>query len=382
MPLTAAELEPLLRLALVRGVGPHRLARLIHRFGSAERVFGARGSEISSLPGIGAELSDRIRGATSRAALGETRAALRRLGSLGASAMLPEDPLYPQGFRDLLDPPYLLFTIGDAAVMRTPAIAVVGTRTPTSYGRHAARDLSGELALAGYAIVSGMARGVDTAAHLGALEAGGTTIGILGHGIEQVYPPENRELFREVSERGLLVTEYPPGETPKAGNFPRRNRLITALVEAVLVVEMGHRSGAQHTVTYALEQGKEVMAVPGPIGAPASLGTNQLIRDGAPLVTSAIDVLEELRGVGAGLVRPSDRPGGGRRDANRPAVPALPLMTESGSRLLAVLSSHSAHIDEIAASAALTTREALATLLELELLGLAVSLPGKRFTRA
>lgn len=384
MPLTHPELEPLLRLGLVKGVGPHRLAGLIARFGSADGVFAAGEPELCAIPGIGPELARRIRGASSGASLRRTEDAMRLLDRLDASVLSPDDPLYPPGFHHLADPPYLLFLIGDPAAMLSPSIAIVGTRSPSAYGRRAARELSGEIAVSGYGIVSGMARGVDTAAHLGALDVGGMTVGILGHGIDQIYPPENRSLFEAVRDRGLLITEYVPGETPKAGNFPRRNRLITALAQAVLVVEMGHASGAQHTVSYALEQGKEVMAVPGPIGVPSSAGTNQLIRDGALLVTSATDVLELLRGVGARFVTPpgprsATATGSGPRHA---APRSLPLLTDPESRLLNALSTHPAHIDVVARDAGLDAREALVALLELEIRGLVEPYPGKRFSRA
>ncbi|HUE95536.1 MAG TPA: DNA-processing protein DprA, partial [Longimicrobiaceae bacterium] len=272
MPLSVTELEPLLRLGLVRGIGPQRLAVLMERFGGAGAVIAADEARLRAVSGVGRELARRIRSAGGVVARAETARALRRLQRVGAVALTCEDPLYPASFLDLSDRPYLLFAIGDPSLLERPAIAVVGTRSPTRYGRSAAEDLSRDLALSGFLIVSGMARGIDTAAHRGALAAGGGTVGILGHGIEQIYPPEGRRLFEEVGRRGLLLTEYPPGETPKAGNFPRRNRLITAISRAVVVVEMGLRSGAQHTVNFALEQGREVMAVPGPIGSPSSEG--------------------------------------------------------------------------------------------------------------
>jgi DNA processing protein len=263
-------------------------------------------------------------------------------------------------------------------------VAVVGTRTPTPYGRKAASRLSHDLALGGFAIVSGLARGIDSAAHEGALEAGGHTIGVLGHGIEQVYPPEARLLYRRMRERGLILTEYPPGETPRPGNFPRRNRLITALSQAVLVVEMGVRSGAQHTVAYALEQGKEVMAVPGPIGFPSSEGTNQLIKDGARVVTSAADVIEELFGVGreravGGLTTGAER----SADAPTPvaAPPSLALATPAEQSVLDALGPTLSSIDEIAETAGMRPADAVVVLLDLELRGAVQSAPGMRYAR-
>lgn len=381
MPLTATELEPLLRLSLVQGIGPHRLSLLIHRFGSAEAVIRARPSDLERIPGMGGELAGRVRAASSAASRAGTSRALRHLERLNAVALTQDDPVYPAAFHDLSDRPYLLFATGDLSLLQRPALAIVGTRAPTPYGRNAAESLSGELALAGLVIVSGMARGIDAAAHRGAMEAGGSTVGVLGHGIEQVYPPEAGKLFQRVREQGLIITEYPPGETPRAGNFPRRNRLIMALSRAVLVVEMGFRSGAQHTIGYAIEQGKEVLAVPGPIGSLASEGTNQLIKEGARMVTSALDVVEELFGVGW------EDSAEARNGASLPIAaqtspaPALPLLSDREARVLAALGPTAVYVDEIASVAGLEAADALVLLLDLELRGLVSAAPGMRYTR-
>jgi DNA processing protein len=228
-----------------------------------------------------------------------------------------------------------------------------------------------------------MAKGIDAAAHAAALDAGGSTIGILGHGIDRIYPPENRDLFRRVRQDGLLLSEMAPGEDPNAGNFPRRNRLIAALSLGVLVVEMGSKSGAQHTVTYALEQGREVFAVPGQIGSPMSEGTNQLLKDGARLVTSANDILEELRGVGHAAVSPvplaataSTSPS---VDAPAPAPPSD--LAPDEAKVFGALTADAKHVDDLAAAADLAPSNVLAALLGLELRGLVESLPGKQFRR-
>jgi DNA processing protein len=223
-----------------------------------------------------------------------------------------------------------------------------------------------------------MARGIDSAAHAAALDAGGTTVGVLGHGIDRVYPPENARLFSRVGERGLLLTELAPGEEPNAGNFPRRNRLIAALSLGVLVVEMGEKSGAQHTVTYALEQGKDVFAVPGPIGSPQSAGTNQLLKDGARLVTSAADILEELRGVGHAF-----RPAGGPASAANPDVapPPPPDLVPDEAKVYAALAAEPRHVDDLAEATGMAPSNVLAALLGLELRELVEALPGKQFRR-
>jgi DNA processing protein len=379
MPLAPGALEPVLRLAIVEGIGPARLSALMARFGSAERVLAAGPDELGALPGFGREFVRRLRAAATDEGLQRARAALQVLRKAGAVSITPADAAYPDAFRTLPDPPYLLFAAGNLDLLATPGIGVVGTRSPTDYGLRAAASLSGALARAGLTIVSGMAKGIDAAAHAAALDAGGTTVGVLGHGIDRVYPPGNVKLFARVREHGLLITELAPGEEPNAGNFPRRNRLIAALSLGVLVVEMGEKSGAQHTVTYALEQGKEVFAVPGPISSTRSTGTNQLLKDGARLVTSADDILEELRGVGHGFAAAPAAPA----PAASPDVPPPPPpdLSPDEAKVYAALTAEARHVDDLAGESGLAPSNVLAALLGLELRDLAESLPGKQYRR-
>lgn len=373
MPLSSAALLPLLRVAMIPGVGPARLSALIRRFGSAERVLGAHSAELRAVPGVGAQLADRLRSAAGPRGLERAEAGLQAMQRCGAVALSPDDLQYPAAFAAAPDVPFLVFAIGRLELLGMPAMAVVGTRTPTAYGRDAAAALSRGLAGAGYAIVSGMARGIDAVAHEAALDAGGATIGILGNGIDVMYPAENRPLFKRMGEHGLLLSEFMPGEEPQAGNFPRRNRLIAALAEGVLVVEMGLRSGAQHTVGFALGMGKEVFAVPGPIGSAVSEGTNQLLKDGARMVTELSDVLEELGGVGAtspATAAPAPAP-----------VPAPGDLTADEAAAFAALTAELRHVDDIAAAARLDSGPLLGALLGLELKGVAEALPGKLFRR-
>jgi DNA processing protein len=364
--------DPLLRLSLVPGIGSARLSALIRHFGSADAVFRASPRQLSVFPGLGPELARRVAeyaGTTGADAAARAERALRRLDAV---ILTEDDPQYPDAFRALAEPAFLLFATGDLGLLSRPALAFVGTRSPTAYGREVTEDLAGGLARAGYAIVSGMARGIDTEAHTAALAAGGSTVGVLGHGIDSVYPPENRKLFERVRDRGLLLTEMPPGEKPRAGNFPRRNRLIAALSRAVVIVEMGVKSGAQHTVTYALEQGREIMAVPGPVGTVTSAGTNQLIRDGARMVTCVDDILEELEGVGT---RSAERV----RAASE--SPSLPLLSASEDRIVGTLTSHPTHVDALSSATGLPAGQLLGTLLDLEIRGFVESLPAKYFRR-
>ena len=388
MPLSSSALEPLLRLYMVPRVGALRLAQLIRRFGSAERALEAPLAEIAALPRFGAGLAAEVVAAAGQEARDRTAKTMERLDRLGAVAITPDDLAYPDAFRVLADAPFLLFATGRLELLGNPAVGVVGTREPTDYGRQTAMQLAGDLAAAGYQVVSGMAKGIDAAAHAGALAADGDTVGVLGHGIDLTYPSENKRLFAVMRERGLLVTELPPGAEPLAGNFPRRNRLISALSEGVLVVEMAVKSGAQHTVGYALEQGKEVFAVPGPIGSPMSAGTNQLLKEGARLVTSAEDILEELRGVGrATSVRRSraaaaSEPFELAPDPGPAREPVQPDgLSPDEAQAWAALGTEPLHVDDVAASAGLAPGGVLAALLGLELRGAVEQLPGKRYRR-
>jgi len=371
--LSEAALEPLLRLSLASGVGPQRLTSLIRHFGEAERVLATPARELALLPGMNASVAAAIAAQAGPAGRASTRRALQAIRHAGAVALTQDDPLYPEPFRVVTEPPYLLFASGRLEYLRAPAVAIVGTRTPTPCGRDAATRFAAGLARSGYAVVSGMARGIDSAAHTGALEGGGPTIGILGHGIDVVYPPESRALFAGVRERGLLVSEFAPREKPRPGNFPRRNRLIAALCQGVVVVEMGLRSGAQHTVGYALELGKEVMAVPGAIDSPQSEGTNQLIRDGARAVTCVQEVLEELEGVSATAPRP--------RLERAADPPALPLFDATQESVYRALEPSPKHVDALVGETGIGSGVLLATLLDLELQGVVEALPGQRYRR-
>jgi DNA processing protein len=379
MPTTdLTTLETLLRLAIVPGMGPARTTALLARFGSVERALGAPAAQLAEVPGIGREFARRVAAAGTAEGRDRARAALDALAKAGARVVTQEDAEYPQSFRALADPPFVLYAMGDVLLMSEPSIAIVGTRAPTDYGRRVASRLAYELARAGYGIASGMAKGIDAAAQTAALDAGGATVGVLGHGIDRIYPPENERLFHRVRERGLLISEMAPGDEPLAGNFPRRNRLIAALSAGVLVVEMGEKSGARHTVEYALEMGKEVFAVPGEIGSTASVGTNQLLKEGARLVTSARDILEELHGVS--VVPHALGASAAVVESAAPAArPAPADLAPDEARVFGLLADDPRHVDDLAAAAGLATNVTLAALLGLELRDLAESLPGKQF---
>jgi DNA processing protein len=272
------------------GVGVVRFRRLLERFGALADAWRApraalaeAGLDRRALEGVG-----RL-----QATLDAARE-LARVRDAGAAALTWRDAEYPALLREIPDPPPVLYVRGRLRAEDGGAVAIVGTRRATVYGRDIAERLAHDLALNGMTIVSGLAKGIDTHAHRGALAGGGRTIAVLGHGLDTIYPPENRRLAAEIVERGAVISDYPFGVGPLAENFPPRNRIISGLSAGVIVVEADHTSGALITSKFALEQGRDVFAVPGPINAPSSRGCNRLIQDGAKLVTSAEDVLFEL----------------------------------------------------------------------------------------
>jgi len=380
VPLSRRALLPLLRVATVPGIGPTRLRRILDHFGSADRALAAPDAA-GDLPGMGPGIVRGLREGAGPKGAERAETLLSRLDRIEAVVVTPDDEAYPARFDDLPDAPFVLYAAGRLDLLtERRCFGVVGTRRPTPYGRDAARALCGEMAHRGFTVVSGMARGIDTASHRASLEAGAGTVGVLGTGIDRIYPPENRELFERTRREGLLLTEFPPGEDPRAGNFPRRNRLIAALSEGVLVVEMSLKSGAQHTVNYALELGREVFAVPGPIGSEVSQGTNQLIRDGARLVTGVEDILEELR---PGVFVPAAASNGQSLAADETHAPA-PVSDELPAEeraLLLAMGPTPRHVDHLTEEAGLGPSRTLAALLGLELAGLVESLPGKHFRR-
>ncbi len=220
--------------------------------------------------------------------------AKHKLNELRIQTITLLDANYPPSLMEIADPPYVLYARGNLELLSVPAVAVVGTRMPTHYGRKVSFQLSAELSDAGYAVISGLAKGVDTEAHKGSLPFTGRTIAVLGSGINVIYPRENEALYKQIIQRGLVLSEYPPGYPSHPLHFPARNRLISGLSLGVLVVEAAVKSGSAITVRYALDQGKDVFAVPGPINSPLSQGTNLLIQEGAKLVTHIRDILEEL----------------------------------------------------------------------------------------
>jgi len=265
------------------------------------------------------------------------------------------DADFPRLLRQIPSPPALLYVRGELAPADDLAVAMVGTRSPTSYGREAALRLAGELAANGVTVVSGLARGIDAAAHRGALEAGGRTLAVLGNGVDVVYPPEHNRLAEEMCARGALLSEYPLGRQPAGDQFPARNRLISGLALGVVVVEAREKSGALITADFALQQGRDVFAVPGSIFAQTSTGPHRLIQDGAKLVMCAEDILSELNVHAVG---------------RQPDLFTAAPLTEEEHAVLDVLSGDPLHIDEIAAQARLPIHQVSSLLTLMEVKGL------------
>ena len=280
-----------LQLTLTTGVGPRTLSNLLDRFGTASDVLQASPQELAEVEGVGLLLSRRIRSQEFR------DLALAVFGACedkNVRMLFPWEPEFPRLLKELPDPPMLLYTRGAFVKTDALSIAIVGTRGATQYGRSQAERFARALARAGLTIVSGLARGIDAAAHHGALEAGGRTIAVLSSGVAEIYPPQHQELAERICENGVLISEMPPGAKPKKGMFPQRNRLISGLSLGTIVIEAAERSGALITARLAGEQGREVFAMPGLVTTPNSRGCHRLIKDGAHLIQDPEDVLDEL----------------------------------------------------------------------------------------
>ena len=286
------ETEACVALNLIPNLGPVRLRKLLARFETAAHVLEAKASELRSVEGIGPELATTLAEWPRRIDLaGE----LRMIAEFGARIVTQQAPEYPRQLREIHNPPIVLYVWGDLREGDRHGIGVVGSRKTSHYGLETAKKLSYQLAYAGLTVVSGLARGIDTAAHQGALAAEGRTIAVIGSGLMDLYPPENAALAAKIARSGAVISEYPMKFPPSQQTFPYRNRIVAGWGSGVLVVEAGLASGAIITANQALEQGRMVYAVPGPIDRPTSQGTNRLIQQGAKLVMGASDILDDLQ---------------------------------------------------------------------------------------
>jgi DNA processing protein len=375
------DLAAWLRLA-ASGIGGERPRRLLATFGLPTAIFDAGRASLAGV--VGAEAADALLATPAQDAID---AALAWAAEAGNRILTLADEDYPQRLLAIADPPPLLYLKGEVALLQRPALAIVGARSASAQGEANAEAFARALSAQGLTIVSGLALGIDAAAHRGALAgAAGSTVAVIGTGADRIYPARNAELAREIAARGALLSEFPLGTPPLRSNFPRRNRLIAGLAGGVLVVEAALGSGSLITARLATESGREVFAIPGSIHSPLSRGCHRLIREGAKLVETAEDVLEELRGpLGwppAAPSRTAPRPSRTRaadRDAGDGAAPAP--ADEATARLLAALGHDPVDMDTLAQRSGLTVDALYAILLPLELDGLVARLPGGRFQR-
>jgi DNA processing protein len=348
---------------LVNGIGPVRLRALIDGFGSIERAWHA---PVDALRRSGLERRALDNFLETRARVDLERE-VERIAAAGVHVFTWDHPDYPALLREIPAPPPVLYVRGELTPEDAWAVAVVGTRRASVYGKEVTRRLAGELARSGITVVSGLARGIDGVAHRTALEAGGRTIAVLGCGIDRVYPPEHRELTRQIVERGALISEYPMGTPPEARNFPPRNRIISGLSLGVLITQAGRRSGALITADYAAEHGRDVFAVPGQIFAAGSAGTNRLIQDGAKLVTETADVLTELN-----LTMVAEQ------------SQARQVLPESAieAAIYAELSGEPVHVDDLGREVGMPIAEVTSTLALMELKGMVRQVGGMKYVVA
>jgi DNA processing protein len=376
-----------LALALVPVLGPKLTAALLERFGSATAVRRVTAMQLLDVPHIGEQTAGKLVAAMRTV---DIEPELKLMAKHGARAVPLGFPNYPATLARVPAPPPLLYFRGEWTEADANAIGIVGSRNCTPYGRRVAAQLARELARAGFTVISGLARGIDGAAHEAALEAGGRTIACLAGGLSRIYPPEHADLAFEIANgRGCLVSEATMAMEPQPGMFPARNRIISGLSRAVIVVEANAKSGALHTATHAGEQGREVFAVPGPVDRPESAGCLELIRKGARLVRSADDVIEDLKGIAT-----ADYPtlaSGGRQppvgaekkqgaDAPRSPEASLPPLSPEQQRLYDALA-EKRHADELSRELGLPVAELSRTLMQLELKKVVRRLPGNFYER-
>jgi DNA processing protein len=359
----SAEVRDLLALHLVPGLGPRLTAALLESFGSASAARRASAGQLREVPYIGGTLANKLANSLQTV---DVDAELAKMASHRVSILAIGSPDYPTALASISSAPHLLYYRGGLKPQDRRAVAIVGSRNCTLAGKRTAERVAADLAHAGYTIVSGLARGIDGAAHRGALEAGGRTLAVLAGGLSRIYPPEHKELAMQVEAAGALVSEAPMDLEPLPNSFPARNRIISGLAQAVVLVEAAQKSGALITAEHAAQQGRPVFAVPGPIDSPASAGTNALIRDGVTLCRGAQDVIEDLTGLAAIGATPVPT-----------APPALdPLQQQIWEALV-----EPRHLDEIVRALGISVPRMTGVLLTLEMKRIVRRLPGNRYER-
>jgi len=364
-PVSGQDCAPWLALGRIRGVGGVSFKKITARFADPAAVFRASAAELAEIEGLHRELIHSIANFNDWAEIDKE---IQRARAAGIKMIPFSDAAYPASLRAIADPPPLLYVKGELRDNDSKAVAIVGSRSASDYGRRIARDLARGLVSFGLTVVSGMARGIDGMAHESALQAGGRTLAVLGSGVDRAYPPEHETLYRRISESGAVISELPMGARPIAFNFPARNRLISGLSLGVVVVEATEKSGSLITAGLAAEQGREVFAVPGEAGASRSRGSHRLIRQGAKLVESVDDIIEEIA------------PQLSRRNGDDGPASARSLPENSGPaarQIFALLQETSLQVDQVIEQSGLPASQVLQVLLDLELQGFVCQTPGK-----
>lgn len=360
--------EAYLALNLLPKIGPVRVRRLLEVFGTPEAILSAKSRDIRAVNGFGEDLAETIAGWESRIDLNRE---LRRVDEEKLTLLTQEDTLYPKLLRNIYDPPLVLYVRGQLTERDHNALAIVGSRHATQYGLATSKKLAFQLAYAGYTVVSGLARGIDTAAHEGALAGKGRTVAVIGAGHGKLYPPENKALAERIAEQGAVVSEFPVDYPPDKQSFPLRNRIVSGWCCGVIVTEAPARSGALITAQQAAEQGRTVYAVPGNIDRPSSHGCNRLIQEGAKLIMDGADVLDDLMSL---------FPTQPLAPKTEEAKPAAALSVDE-QRIYDALGTSEIHINELAASTGLAMSVISATLMKLEMKRVVKPLPGKFYVR-
>lgn len=363
------QLAELFLLLSVDGIGPGKIRNLLAKLKSTKNILSSDYQSLLNVEGISTNLAKKIHKASLDRTDAEkfTETELKKLEKVGGKIVTIWDEEYPLLLKKIYDPPILFYLLGEIKEQDQYSLSIVGTRQPTNYGKVQAEKVAMDLSKQGITIVSGMARGIDSIAHNSALKSGGRTIAVIGSGLDVIYPPENKKLFDKISENGAVISEFSLGTKPDAQNFPRRNRIISGLSLGVIVIETGVTGGAMQTASFALDQNREVFALPGNVGVKQSEGTNLLIQKSeAELLISAEDVITELE--------LKLKPILGKN------IPKQQIdLTLFEEKIINVLNSEPLQIDKIALLTSMTTSDCLVNLLSLEFKGLVKQLPGKMF---
>src|SRR5215467_2870914 len=360
--------EACIALNMLPTMGPVRMRKLLQVFQTPERILRAKRDQLRKVDGIGKEVVDQI---SNWESIVDLLAELKRIKDFGAKVITQTAPEYPRPLREIHAAPIVLYVWGEIQERDHHAIGIIGARRTTHYGNESAKKLAYQLAYAGLTVISGLARGIDTAAHQGALAAKGRTVAVIGSGLSKLYPPENEALAEKISNgNGAVVSEFSMEVEPDRQTFPMRNRIISGWSYGILVVEAGLNSGALITAAQALEQGRSVYAVPGHINAPSAIGSNRLIQQGAKLVMDASDILDDLQ-----ILLPEAKP------SPQAAVRPLPPLSDEERRVFDAIDATETSIDDIAAKSELPSAAVSSTLLQLELKRLVKQLPGKYFVK-